>query len=101
MQPPSPLRSLPLASLAVLFAILAMLAWMQNPANRTRVVRVTLILGLLLLPVSAAIFASGCASAGSSNSPTSQGTPAGTYTLTVKASVGGTSQTTTLTLIVQ
>jgi hypothetical protein len=99
MQPPA-LRSLPLASLAVLFAILATLTWMQNPANRARAVRVTLVLGLVLLPVSAAIFASGCASAGSSSNH-SPGTPAGTYTLTVKASVGGTSQTTNLTLIVQ
>jgi hypothetical protein len=103
MQPPASLRSLPLASLAVLFAILAMLTWMQNPANRARAVRVTLVLALVLLPVSAAIVASGCASAGSGSTtpPPSGGTPAGTYTLTVKAAVGGTSQTTKLTLIVQ
>jgi trimeric autotransporter adhesin len=104
MQPPASLRTLPLGSLAMLLAILAMLVWMQNPANRARAVRVTLILGLVLLPVSAAIFASGCASAGSGSNntpPPSGGTPAGTYTLTVTASVGGTSQTTKLTLIVQ
>jgi hypothetical protein len=102
MQPPASLRSLPLGSLAMLLAILAMLVWMQNPANRARAVRVTLVLGLVLLPVSAAILASGCASAGSNNNPPpSGGTPSGTYTLTVTASVGGTSQTTKLTLIVQ
>jgi trimeric autotransporter adhesin len=101
MQPPAALRTLPLGNLAMLLAILAMLVWMQNPANRARAVRVTLVLGLVLLPISAAIFASGCASAGSDHTPTSQGTPAGTYTLTVTASVGGTSQTTKLTLIVQ
>jgi hypothetical protein len=104
MQPPASLRTLPLGSLAMLLAILAMLVWMQNPANRARAVRVTLVLGLVLLPVSAAIFASGCASAGSGSNntpPPSGGTPAGTYTLTVTASVGGTSQTTKLTLIVQ
>jgi hypothetical protein len=100
MQPP-PLRLLPLANLATLLAVLAMLLWMQNPANRRRAVRVTLVLGLVLLPVSAAIFASGCASAGSSPTPTSPGTAAGTYTLTVTATVQGTSQTTKLTLIVQ
>jgi sugar lactone lactonase YvrE len=104
MHPPASLRTLPLGSLAMLLAILAMLVWMQNPANRARAVRVTLVLGLVLLPVSAAIFASGCASAGSgsnNNPPPSGGTPSGTYTLTVTAAVGGTSQTTKLTLIVQ
>jgi trimeric autotransporter adhesin len=107
MQPPAALRTLPLTLLAVLLFIAAMLAWMQSPAGRMRTVRLALTACLVLLPMSASMLLTGCASSGSSPAPTPTPTPtpstaAGTYTITVTATVTGAKpQTTALTLIVQ
>jgi sugar lactone lactonase YvrE len=106
MQPPAALRNLPLTLLAVLLFIAAMLAWMQSPAGRMRTVRVALIACLVLLPMSATMLLTGCASSGGSSStpppPPTPSTAAGTYTITVTMTVSGAKpQTTSLTLIVQ
>ncbi len=104
-EPPAVLRTLPLTLLAVLLSIAAMLAWMQSPAGRLRTVRVALVACLVLMPMSATMFLTGCASSGGSGGttpPPSGGTPSGTYTLTVTQTVTGAKpQTTKLTLIVQ
>jgi hypothetical protein len=105
MQPPATLRNLPLTLLAMLLVIAAMLAWMQSPAGRMRAVRMALTACLVLLPMSAAMVLTGCASGGGSSStppPTPvPGTPAGSYTLTVTTTVSGKAQTSQLTLVVQ
>ena len=103
-EPPAAIRTLPLTLLAVLLSIAAMLAWMQSPAGRMRTVRVALTACLVLLPMSATMFLTGCASSGGSSTapPPSGGTPAGTYTITVTQTVTGAKpQTSQLTLIVQ
>jgi sugar lactone lactonase YvrE len=104
MQPPAAIRTLPLTLLAVLLFIAATLAWMQSPAGRMRTVRVALMACLVLMPVSATMFLTGCASSGggSSTPPPPAATPAGTYTITVTMTVGSAKpQTSQLTLIVQ
>jgi sugar lactone lactonase YvrE len=103
MQPPAAIRTLPLTLLAVLAFIAAMLTWMQSPVGRMRTVRVALMACLVLLPVSATVFLTGCASSGgSSTTPPPASTPAGTYTITVTMTVGSAKpQTNQLTLIVQ
>ena len=106
MQPPAALRTLPLTLLAVLLFIAAMLAWMQSPAGRMRTVRLALTACLVLLPMSATMFLTGCGG-GSSSAPAPTPTPtpstaAGTYTITVTMTVSGAKPVTTaLTLIVQ
>lgn len=49
----------------------------------------------------ALMFSMGCAGSGSPSSPTSPGTPAGTYTVTVTATSGGTSHNLALQVVVQ
>jgi hypothetical protein len=107
-QPPGALRMLPLAVLALLLAIAAVLASGLSSAGRLRIVRVALSACFLLLTVSGAMLLVGCANTGSSSSapgssvPTqTSSTPAGTYTLTVTATAGGKTQTAALTLVVQ
>jgi len=59
---------------------------------------------LCLVPLMLVLFLSSCGGGGSSSTPppvNSNGTPAGTYTLNVKATSGTSTQTTSLTLIVQ
>jgi hypothetical protein len=57
---------------------------------------------LRLAPLTLLLFLGSCGGGGTgSQQPTPNGTPAGTYTLNVKATSGATAQTTSLTLIVQ
>jgi ABC-type glycerol-3-phosphate transport system substrate-binding protein len=58
---------------------------------------------LVLLPIAAATVLVGCGGGSSSSTPPPQnGTPSGTYTLTLTATPsGGTAQNTQLTLVVQ
>ncbi len=105
MQPPAAIRTLPLTLLAVLLFIAATLAWMQSPAGRMRTVRVAVMACLVLMPISATMFLTGCASSGGGSGttpPPPAATPAGTYTITVTMTVGSAKpQTSQLTLIVQ
>jgi len=69
-------------------------------------IRAALCMCMLLLPLFGAAFLTGCGSSGNGNGgstppPLGQGTPPGTYTLTVSATVGGVAQTAHLTLVVQ
>jgi trimeric autotransporter adhesin len=101
--------NLPLAQLAtagLLFAIATMLAATKSPAFRMRAIRATVTACLVLTPIVAGSFLTGCAGgSGSSSTPTppaaTPGTPAGTYTITLTSTVAGKAQTNTLTLIVQ
>jgi len=81
--------------------VFALLGMVVHPGTRipTRSLRRYLPLTLLTL----LLFACSCGGSGSSGSPqpNPNGTPAGTYTLNVKATSNATVQTTSLTLIVQ
>ena len=81
--------------------VFALLGMVVHPGTRipTRSLRRYLLLTLLTL----LLFACSCGGSGSSGSPqpNPNGTPAGTYTLNVKATSNATVQTTSLTLIVQ
>jgi hypothetical protein len=66
----------------------------RSSRNRSRLRRVWRTLPFLLLSLL-------CACGGSSTTATQTGTPAGSYSLTVTASVGSTTQSTNLTLTVQ
>jgi hypothetical protein len=81
--------------------IFALLGMVVHPGRRipTRSLRRYLPLTLLTL----LLFLCSCGGGGSSGSPqpNPNGTPAGTYTLNVKATLNATAQTTSLTLIVQ
>jgi protein gp37 len=104
MQPPAALRTVPLTLLAMLLVIATALARMQSPAGRMRTVRLAMAACLIMLPLSSAMMLVGCASSGSSSTPTPTPTPstaAGTYTLTITGTANGTTQTTSLTLVVQ
>jgi trimeric autotransporter adhesin len=103
MQPPTAIRALPLARMALLLCIAAILAAMQSPAGRMRTARLALTACLVLLPIAATSVLAGCGGGSSSSTPPpTTGTPVGTYTLTLTATpTGGTAQTTQLTLIVQ
>lgn len=72
---------------------LVVLAW-SRPAKDTAKC-------YLLLSVVVALFLSSCGGGQSSPQPNRNGTPAGTYNLTVTATVGSAAQSTSLTLIVQ
>jgi len=103
-QPPAALRTVPLTLLAMLLVIATALARMQSPAGRMRTVRLAMAACLIMLPLSSAMMLVGCASSGSSSTPTPTPTPstaAGTYTLTITGTANGTTQTTSLTLVVQ
>jgi len=68
-------------------------------------IRAALCMCMLLLPLFGAVFLTGCSGSGNVNGggtppPFGQGTPSGTYTLTVSATVGGVAQTAHLTLVV-
>jgi protein gp37 len=100
--PPTVIRTLPVAFLALLLSA-ALLAWKESPAGRLRTVRMALSTYLVLLPLSAATLI-GCGGGSSSSTPTptpKPSTPSGTYTLTVTATNSGKAQTTQLTLVVQ
>jgi hypothetical protein len=105
MQPPTAMQMLPLAVLALLFSMVTMFSWIQNPAGRQRMIRVALSACLILMPIVAATAMSGCGGGSSSTTPPPPspvaGTPAGTYTITVTATSGATVLTTNLTLVVQ
>jgi trimeric autotransporter adhesin len=105
LQPPTAIQMLPLAVLALLFSIVTLLSWIQNPAGRRRVVRVALSVCLVLMPIAAATLLVGCGGGSSSPPPPPPpvtGTPAGTYTITITATPsGGTALTQSLTLVVQ
>jgi hypothetical protein len=81
--------------------IFALLGMVVHPGRRipTRSLRRYLPLALLTL----LLFLCSCGGGGNSGSPqpNPNGTPAGTYTLNVKATLNATAQTTSLTLIVQ
>jgi hypothetical protein len=62
--------------------------------------RCTTVRALCLVPLSVLLLCS-CGSGGSQTVPQNTGTPVGTYTLTVTATVGSTTQTQILTLVVQ
>jgi sugar lactone lactonase YvrE len=100
MQPPSVMQLVPMASLAVLFAIVMMFSWMQKPASRMRTLRVALSVCLILMPIAAATMLVGCGGSSSTSPPPATGTPAGSYTLTVTATSGSTTASTTVTLVV-
>jgi trimeric autotransporter adhesin len=69
MQPPAAIRTLPLAALALLLSIAAMLAAMQSPAGRLRTVRMAFAAYLVLMPVCTATFLTGCGGGSSSTPP--------------------------------
>jgi hypothetical protein len=78
------------------------MATMQSPAGRLRFARVALSAGLVLMPIVAVTLLVGCGGgSGSTTPPPNTGTPAGTYTVVVKATSGSQTATTNLTLIVQ
>jgi uncharacterized lipoprotein YajG len=99
------MRFLPLTIVSLLLCIAMMLAWMQNPASRMRLVRFAVTACLVLVPIAMGAMLTGCAStngSGSTPPPTPvPGTPAGTYTITVTSTVNGQASKTPLTLIVQ
>jgi sugar lactone lactonase YvrE len=102
LQPPAALRILPITVVALWLCIAAMLAWIQNPAIRLRTVRLAATACLILVPMFATAFLTGCGGGSSSSTPPpQQGTPAGTYTIVVTTTVNNVSQTTQLTLVVQ
>jgi sugar lactone lactonase YvrE len=106
MQPPAAIQILPLAVLALLFSIVTLFGWMQNPAGRMRTIRVALSVCLVLMPIAAATMIAGCGGGSSSPTPTPTpvpGTPSGTYTVTISATATGATAPTavTLTLVVQ
>ncbi len=104
VQPPSAMQLVPMASLALLFAIVVMFTWMQNPAGRMRTLRVALSVCLILMPVAAATMLVGCGGGSSSTTPPppppATGTPAGTYTIVVTATSGSATSSANLTLVV-
>ncbi|MGC1902477.1 MAG: choice-of-anchor D domain-containing protein, partial [Candidatus Acidiferrum sp.] len=101
IQPPSAMQLVPMASLALLFAIVMMFSWMQNPASRMRTLRVAMSVCLILMPIAAATMLVGCGGSSSTTPPPpATGTPAGSYTLTVTATSGSTTASTTVTLVV-
>ena len=101
IQPPSAMQLVPMASLALLFAIVMMFSWMQNPASRRRTLRVAMSVCLILMPIAAATMLVGCGGSSSTTPPPpATGTPAGSYTLTVTATSGSTTASTTVTLVV-
>jgi hypothetical protein len=105
IQGPAAMRFLPLTIVSLLLCIAMMLAWMQNPASRMRLVRFAVTACLVLVPIAMGAMLTGCAStngSGSTPPPTPvPGTPAGTYTITVTSTVNGQASKTPLTLIVQ
>jgi sugar lactone lactonase YvrE len=80
MQLPSALRLVPLTMLALLLCIAAMLAWMQSPAGRMRTISFVVTACLVLMPVTATSFLTGCGGGSSSGSPTPTPTSAPTIT---------------------
>lgn len=98
------MQLVPMASLALLFAIVVMFTWMQNPAGRMRTLRVALSVCLILMPVAAATMLVGCGGGSSSTTPPppppATGTPAGTYTIVVTATSGSATSSANLTLVV-
>jgi sugar lactone lactonase YvrE len=104
MWSPTAIQTLPVAIMALLLFVAALLSWTQGPAGRLRTVRLALSICLVLLPLSAAALLIGCGGGSSSPTPTptpKPSTPSGTYTLTVTATTSGKAQTTQLTLVVQ
>jgi trimeric autotransporter adhesin len=103
MHPPTAMQLVPMASLALLFAIVMMLSWMQNPASRMRTLRVAMSVCLILMPIAAATMLVGCGGSTSTTPPPPPpvtGTPAGTYTIVVTATSGSTTSSANLTLVV-
>jgi hypothetical protein len=103
MQPPAALQILPLAALALVFSIVALLAWIQSPASRPRVLRLAFSACLILMPITAATLIAGCGGGSSSPAPPPPpaSTPTGTSMITVTATSGSTTAPIQLTLVVQ
>jgi sugar lactone lactonase YvrE len=103
-QPPAAIPLLPLAALALVFCIVTLFTWIQNPASRLRIIRVALSACLILMPITAATLLVGCGGGSSSPAPPAPppaSTPTGTSMITVTATSGSTTTSTQLTLIVQ
>ena len=75
-----------------LLLVLAILALLANPRRR-RVLRPALLVGGLIL-------LAGCGSSGGGGANTNTGTPAGTYTVTIHATSGAQTATTTVSVVV-